>query len=664
MSWHRPSSLTIPPPPSENNQRMGVTSPDATHPCYLSLKISKSDTSLQKHSPTQLSDLRTADGTSYPTLLTGTLNPAGLKTDEELCKFWSPSVSLGQISSRSSALLSESQQSRSQQLHLSSLHLLQPYSSMSSPNSDSARSSTLQTPSVPPTGGHSSSNTTSSLPHIFTFKNYSPTASVDGESLLSRPNMSQSAIHTPSMLDESYNSRQQFDPLSQSLCVGTASPLTKRSYGSRTKGSFKSKLGSFFGSMFKRDFVLENEGIDTDEMEDFVFIDSSSSQGQEDRTRTTSLSDGGGDLKTEKTEVGGACESDINHTHSSCSVQSSGEVMTSGRSDSTVDGHRRSGFDGVGQLMELDISTLPFSRRPSRSSSESSHSCSSHNRDINDSPSTAGTGRFTVCQQSPQKYNSVGASTGAASRMSSSFPRTTYSQVMVGRAARMHTSHSETIHHVQERLQELVEEHRLSPSYKSCDSDGLGMEENEATPLVKQRMGHASRVPLSPPPEGHAPLMPGLSPMFPGGGRITMRRVSVCSRKGLMGNTKVCSESSDGAATVIESQDQSPRPSLPTYPSPLALLDQFVTCGEMLHRGGLDTVPLTEQEGIDWNHFGGCPHSEEFRIMQSQVVLLHSQMLFERHQCLQHARRNRRLLSKARSATHVAQELMSLVSPQ
>jgi hypothetical protein len=49
-------------------------------------------------------------------------------------------------------------------------------------------------------------------------------------------------------------------------------------------------------------------------------------------------------------------------------------------------------------------------------------------------------------------------------------------------------------------------------------------------------------------------------------------------------------------------------------------------------------------------------------MMRSQVALLHSQLLFERHQCLQHARRNRRLLSKARTAMHVEEKVYSLVS--
>ena len=677
-SNHSPS-LIIPPPAFEKCQSVGVTNPVAPPPHSLTLKISKSDTALQKSPSTCPLDMLTSDSTSYPALLTGPLNPSGFKTDEELCKFWSPSVSLGQISSRSGFHMSDSQ--RSQQLHLPSLHLQKPYSSaISSPNSDSARSSTLQTPSVVLTGGHSSSNTTNSVPPIFTFKNYSPTASVDGESLFGRQIMSQSAIHTPSALEESFNSRQQFDPLfTQSLCVGTVSAKSKTPYRSVKKGSFRNRLGSFFGSMFKKELELENDRLDTDDNEDFVevFINNHSHRGLGEEASVVSPCDDRGDgriseksQKKEAEEVDLACGRDSNRTHSSSSVQNSGEVVTSGCSDSPVDSHRGSGFDGVRQLMELDISTLPFSRRSSRSDSESSQS-SSNNRDTNDSPNTAGTGRFNGCQRSPNLYNSVGASTGcaaAASWMSSSYPRTSYSHMGVSHAARVHTSNSDTIYHVQERLQELVEEHCVSPSYKSCDGDGLGVAEDKATPLVKQRIDHASQVPLSPPPTGHASLLSGLSSRFPGGERITMRRVSVCSRKGLVGNVKVCSESSDGSATVEmgsqdQSHDQAVHP-LPTYPSPLFLLDQFVTCGEVLHRGGLDTVVLTEQEGIDWNHFGGCPHSEEFRIMQSQVVLLHSQMLFERHQCLQHARRNRRLLSKARSATHVAQELLSLVSPQ
>lgn len=138
--------------------------------------------------------------------------------------------------------------------------------------------------------------------------------------------------------------------------------------------------------------------------------------------------------------------------------------------------------------------------------------------------------------------------------------------------------------------------------------------------------------------------------------RLFVKRVSVCSRKGTGNNF---SESSAESANIEPTE-------LPNvsanHPSPVGLLDKYVSEGVMLHKGHFETIPLTELEGVDWNHFGGCPHSEEFGMMQAQVVLLHSQLLFERYQCLQHARRNRTLLSQARSATQVVEELVALVS--
>ena len=138
--------------------------------------------------------------------------------------------------------------------------------------------------------------------------------------------------------------------------------------------------------------------------------------------------------------------------------------------------------------------------------------------------------------------------------------------------------------------------------------------------------------------------------------RLFVKRVSVCSRKG---TGKQFSESSAESANIEPANIPSVSAN---HPSPVGLLDKYVSEGVMLHKGHFETIPLTELEGVDWNHFGGCPHSEEFGMMQAQVVLLHSQLLFERYQCLQHARRNRTLLSQARSATQVVEELVTLVS--
>lgn len=129
---------------------------------------------------------------------------------------------------------------------------------------------------------------------------------------------------------------------------------------------------------------------------------------------------------------------------------------------------------------------------------------------------------------------------------------------------------------------------------------------------------------------------------------ILMRRVSVCDRKGVNSGTQT--NAGDLGGNLVD-----------FLPSPVVLLDQLVKHGEIMHEGDAQDIPLTELEGIDWFRFGGCPHNEELGQMQSQVALLHSQLLFERYQCLQHARRNRRLLSKARSAHRVREELEYLV---
>ena len=133
--------------------------------------------------------------------------------------------------------------------------------------------------------------------------------------------------------------------------------------------------------------------------------------------------------------------------------------------------------------------------------------------------------------------------------------------------------------------------------------------------------------------------------------QLFVRRVSVSARKAR-------NQFSDSSASSAHTVMATPTPT----PSPAALLDQYINRGVVLHKGHFETIPLTELEGVDWNHFGGCPHSEEFGMMQAQVVLLHSQLMFERYQCMQHARRNRTLLSQARTATKAVEELHTLVS--
>ena len=211
-------------------------------------------------------------------------------------------------------------------------------------------------------------------------------------------------------------------------------------------------------------------------------------------------------------------------------------------------------------------------------------------------------------------------------RYSSSFPGQPPTRTR-SRNTNSEPTATQTVHLVQARLQRLVES-----SQTIAEGEAEPEERTQKHPPLYATDSTATLLASSPPVGGDY-------------SRLLMRRVSVC--KGL------------GAGEIggrLESLESQP------HPSPAVLLDQFVSHGEILHRGSAQDIPLTELEGVDWGFFGGCPHSEELGVMQSQVALLHSQLLFERHQCLQHARRNRRLLSKARSGLQLREELVSLVS--
>lgn len=573
-------------------------------------------------------------------------------------------MSLGQIPTPGGGH-SESASHRSSRTSMTYHSQLAGHSSLSSPNSDSAVSSTLHTPApslFPPGSG--------GIGGVFSYNNYSPTASVDGESLFSRQGLTQSAVHTPSRLDESLTS-SQLDPMSQSMRVesGGRSHSPTKSLG-RERTSFRSKLGRLFGGLFRKEEEEGEEPAGVNEEYIELFLNDSSLQrgrrgagsnprekGSSEEPRTVSR-DGEVEPKPQGSvavEIEGGRS---NHPTTATEMEDSGNL------DSPVNSHRQSGLEGVGQLgsemgVDIDISTLPpVSNRASRSDSESSQAIQF--REDNDSPNTAGAGHFES-SDIRHSYQEVGASATCENppRISSSYPRRSVSsRVSEGRT---HTSNSETevnsrALQLQEKLQRLVE--RKEP-HGSVEGSPEGSIVESNTPVVEasgQHRAEAMEAGIL-----HAPSHPHSSNT-----RLAMRRVSVCSRRGL--ELRFTSESSSGTGgTVTKGSQSDSQESVPSvqpngHPSPLALLDQFVSCGEVLHRGTLHSIPLTEQEGVDWNHFGGCPHSEEFRMMQSQVVLLHSQLLFERYQCVQHAKRNRRLLSKARSAAHVTEELVSLVS--
>ena len=247
-----------------------------------------------------------------------------------------------------------------------------------------------------------------------------------------------------------------------------------------------------------------------------------------------------------------------------------------------------------------------------------------------------------------------------------------------GRIMRCRSSHSDSIAHtvyqVQERLQRLAEStkersvqevNEADPAKESSCTLRENQEENEASlgsvPVLMPEVDSSNTLVGSSPNAGFLshymvsscstnPPDGGTSPWIGSlhnkGERLFMRRVSVCGRKGVNFGTQMA------MLDVSNLQFQ---------PSPVALLDQLVSQGEVVHQGDARDIPLTELEGIDWFRFGGCPHSEELGKVHSQLALLHSQLLFERHQCLQHARRNRRLLRKASNARRVIEERDFLV---
>lgn len=490
---------------------------------------------------------------------------------------------------------------------------------------------------------------------MFIFNNYSPTASVDGESLFGRQAMSQSAVHTPSRLDESLSSAQM-DVLSQSMRAESSGPRETDS-PLREHTSFRNRLGKFFG-IFKRE---SEEVSEADTSEDYIELFTNDDARKKGGAKVKRASGMGVEPVRVESRPQGTMALEIRDKSTSPSLSS---ADISGKSDSPVNSHRRCGMEGGAGAGHLGPSKIdmppPSSNRTSRSDSNSSQS-STHpfNYRINDSPNTAGAGNFDSTELF-HSYTEVGASASSDNtRISSSYPRSAVSRVQKLENARERTSNSETeistrAHQLQEKLQRLVEHKEPGGSVEGSgegrsmlDSQTPVMESSSRLLDTQQSLEVCS---VHTPSHGHLNHLP-------------MRRVSVCSRRGL--GLRFTSESSSGAGGTVtdnQSDPSEPMSMLTGHPSPLALLDQFVSCGEVLHRGSLNSIPLTEQEGVNWNHFGGCPHSEEFRIMQSQVVLLHSQLLFERHQCVQHARRNRRLLSKARSAAHITEELVALVS--
>ncbi|CAL1530546.1 unnamed protein product, partial [Lymnaea stagnalis] len=74
--------------------------------------------------------------------------------------------------------------------------------------------------------------------------------------------------------------------------------------------------------------------------------------------------------------------------------------------------------------------------------------------------------------------------------------------------------------------------------------------------------------------------------------------------------------------------------------SPPELLDRHLQLGSDIHNKELTKLPLTCKETTNWTHFGGNPPVDEVNILRTQGMLLQNQLMYERHKCTNHAKRN------------------------
>ncbi|KAI4882207.1 hypothetical protein NFI96_034142, partial [Prochilodus magdalenae] len=104
--------------------------------------------------------------------------------------------------------------------------------------------------------------------------------------------------------------------------------------------------------------------------------------------------------------------------------------------------------------------------------------------------------------------------------------------------------------------------------------------------------------------------------------------------------------------------------------SPLEVLDRLIQQGHDLHEKVLKRSPSLSSQSSE-GHSGGKHHStkgkgvspgapDELALLRSQMLLLHNQLLYERHKREQHALRNRRLLRRVINATALEEQNNSM----
>ncbi|XP_022620476.1 hamartin-like [Seriola dumerili] len=105
-----------------------------------------------------------------------------------------------------------------------------------------------------------------------------------------------------------------------------------------------------------------------------------------------------------------------------------------------------------------------------------------------------------------------------------------------------------------------------------------------------------------------------------------------------------------------------------TSVSPLEVLDQLIVHGHSAHEG-LSRRLSAVSKSVDRSHFGGKQQSmktkgpalgEELQCLRSQLLLIHSQLQYERFKRQQHAVRNRRLLRRVINATALEEHSVAM----
>ncbi|XP_051977374.1 hamartin-like isoform X2 [Xyrauchen texanus] len=95
--------------------------------------------------------------------------------------------------------------------------------------------------------------------------------------------------------------------------------------------------------------------------------------------------------------------------------------------------------------------------------------------------------------------------------------------------------------------------------------------------------------------------------------------------------------------------------------SPLEVLDRVIQQGHETHEKVLKRTLSSQSQSAD-PHTGGSvsPASDELGMLRSQLLLLHNQLLYERHKREQHALRNRRLFGRIVNATALEEQNNSM----